>query len=292
MGREALMKKMSLLAAVMISVTVILSCAKKESPSGSSGAPSDTTFTQTPTGSTFGTATQTATLTATNTFTSSYTSTFTATATASAQETSTATATGTAVDGRFRNGMYPDGGYAGNYGSEMEENYPEYNFGGCDSAAAGGASGSRWRTVMKFDVSAIPSNAVVTGVSLTIYCSSFYSGAPELEAYPVTLTAWAQGSSCNVAEPAPAASWNHPWATPGGDYNISRKLFGPVTPAAAGYVDLVFGDYSVVQEWVSNPASNLGFVLMGGDAIKKAYFFMNHSTIAYRPLLTVNYYTP
>lgn len=160
------------------------------------------------------------------------------------------------------------------------------------------------RGLLSFDVAGqVPAGATVTAASLSLHLSKTTAGPVEISLYPV-LSAWGEGTSDAAAQEGkgvPAlpgdATWIHTfadtarWATPGGDF---------ATPASAtAAVDQV-GFYAwespaltaQVQAWLVQPATNLGWLLSGGestDGSAKRFDSREHPEPGNRPTLTITY---
>jgi hypothetical protein len=134
------------------------------------------------------------------------------------------------------------------------------------------------RGLVAFNLSSIPSNATVTAASLNLFLVKMGPVAPGNITVNKALRDWGEGNS-NAGSPgghgAPAqtndATWLHNffntsfWTTPGGDFLA--------TPSATAFVEEE-GRYHVwsgpgliadVQAWVSNPASNFGWAIIGNE---------------------------
>ncbi len=163
----------------------------------------------------------------------------------------------------------------------LAKGQPNTNFGNDGYLYIGG--NDILRSVLKFDVSSIAPNPVVSA-KLYVYYDAFSGGgtAHALRAYDVT-TPWAEGT----------ATWNTPWSVPGGDY---------VEPAAAS-VDIandtgtwkVLDVTALVQRWVTDPATNNGVMLRARNVTSYTVFRFPSSenwNPAEAPKLVVTYGVP
>jgi hypothetical protein len=161
------------------------------------------------------------------------------------------------------------------------------------------------RGLVAFDLSAIPSNATITAVSLNLFLVKMGPVAPGNITVRKALQNWGEGNS-NAGSPgghgASAqtndATWLHSffnssfWTTPGGDFSA--------TPSATAFVE-VEGVYHVwsgagmiadVQAWVSNPASNFGWFIIGNETDPgSAAKFATSESGTNRPRLDVTFTT-
>ena len=163
------------------------------------------------------------------------------------------------------------------------------------------------RGVIAFDLSAIPSNATVTAASLNLFLVKMGPVAPGNMTVNKALRNWGEGNS-NAGSPGGHGAtaqtndttWLHNffnssfWTTPGGDFLA--------TPSATAFVEVegVYHTWSGpgliadVQAWVSNPASNFGWFIIGneinpGSAAK--FGTSEHGTATSRPRLDVTFTT-
>jgi FtsP/CotA-like multicopper oxidase with cupredoxin domain len=165
-----------------------------------------------------------------------------------------------------------------------------------------GTTGAARRALIRFDLSAIPSNATISSVSLTLYNDRGKSGTQAVSLHRAT-AAWGEGTSNSNADPgkgAPAttgdATWTHrlypgtTWATPGGDYVATSS-------ASTGVGNSGIYNWSAaqmaadVQSWLGSPSSNFGWMIIGNEGAKATArrFFSRTGTTP--PVLRVTYTT-
>lgn len=157
---------------------------------------------------------------------------------------------------------------------------------------------TRRRGLVAFDLSSIPTNATVSAASLELTI------AQTSDPFERTMTAhrvsanWGEGTSLgtgsgNLATPGDA-TWTFrfvdvsSWATPGGDFAVApsgSQLVG--TFGTAAWSDA--GILSDVQAWVSNPATNFGWLIRGEEALGNTTrkFYSREGLVA--PKLIVTY---
>jgi hypothetical protein len=151
------------------------------------------------------------------------------------------------------------------------------NMGGHSHVAVGTtAQGTRSRGLFRFDLSAVPANAVITSVTITF-------DLPQLPRADLTgnshsihrvLTAWGEGTKTgNLGLPATAgeASWLHSahpatWQTPGGDFAAQPSGTQVLGPSPGVFTmnstpDLI----ADVQAWLADPSQNFGWLLKATD---------------------------
>jgi spore coat protein A len=159
------------------------------------------------------------------------------------------------------------------------------------------------RGLIQFDLSGIPATATITAVTLTMTNDRGKNGSPNVELHRV-LASWGEGTSVSDANPgkgAPSttndATWAHRfypgtlWATPGGDFDPTVSASVAVGNSA-NYNWSSAQMISDVQQWVSNPANNFGW-LIKGDEINSATArrFKSRDAGTTPPVLQVTYTT-
>ena len=134
------------------------------------------------------------------------------------------------------------------------------------------------RGLVAFNLSSIPSNATVTAASLNLFLVKMGPVAPGNMTVNKALRDWGEGNS-NAGSPgghgAPAqtndATWLHNffntsfWTTPGGDFSAAPSATAFVEEEGRYHVWNGAGLIADVQAWVSNPASNFGWAIIGNE---------------------------
>jgi hypothetical protein len=162
------------------------------------------------------------------------------------------------------------------------------------------------RAVMAFNLSAIPSNAVVTQVSLTLTLLKGNGGNTPVALHRLTKD-WGEGASfggpTGGASTPGSATWIHTaysnafWTNAGGDFDAATsgsQLLGvsgaPVWDSTTAGNQLMVNN---VQGWVSNPASNFGWILIGDEVnTSTAKEISSRDNSFGQPSLTVTYSVP
>src|SRR6476661_3681677 len=160
------------------------------------------------------------------------------------------------------------------------------------------------RGVLAFDVAGtIPPGSTLTAVTLSMNMSMTQAGAVTVELHKL-LADWGEGTShapMGEGDGAPAtpndATWRHRffdtvfWTTQGGDFSATVSAsqsvggIGQYTWSSAQMV-------ADVQSWLDNPASNFGWLVLGGEtAIAMAKRFDSRES-ASPPMLTVEFSGP
>jgi hypothetical protein len=179
--------------------------------------------------------------------------------------------------------------------------------GGASSAFFLGRLGTNGNTLKRrgaiaFDLSSIPSNAVITNVSMTLTLLRGSGGSTPVELHAFTKN-WGEGTSLGGpqggASSAGDATWIHTffpgatWTNPGGDFDAAVSgvqnvdFTGPVTWQSTGQM------VADVQRWVRNADSNFGWVMIGDEVnISTAKEFTSKEGFSGQPALTVTFSVP
>ncbi len=168
--------------------------------------------------------------------------------------------------------------------------------------------GNRRRTVMRFDLAAIPATAQVLSVTLTLHLSQKPPAAPATTASVHRLTAdWGESTS-DAGTPggngtmaaAGDATWIHTfspgslWATVGGDFVATASSTIPVDAVGSytwGSTPELVAD---VQSWVDGTNANFGWLLQGDESVNQTArrFDTRENLLAAGPTLSVVYVDP
>ena len=168
------------------------------------------------------------------------------------------------------------------------------NYGNSATIQAGGylSGPNQRRALFKFNISEIPSTAVVQSAIFTGVVSSVNSSFNKpLTFYKVTRS-WVEGNGTTNND----VNWTNAltgtgWTTSGGDYNASALAATTVGASGTFNWDIT----STVQTWVTTPANNFGVLLRSdelGSTSQYATFVSREGTQASRPKLTITYVTP
>jgi len=170
-------------------------------------------------------------------------------------------------------------------------------------------SARKRRGLIAFNLTAIPQEAKITGVSLTLHMSRTKPGnGPRTVTLHRVLQDWGEedshapaneggGASASVGD----ATWDfakmrtNRWETAGGDFvqgNSASQVVDGIEYYTWGSTEPMVAD---VQDWVSNPSENFGWLIKGNEtdiATAKRFDSRTNPTPAYRPLLPVEYEAP
>jgi len=191
----------------------------------------------------------------------------------------------------FQKLVSPSASYVGVADTFIDMYNPNVAAGGSQTMKVTSAMGARERCLIKFDLSLIPTGATVTQASLELfawYRSTSDLGSALITAYQVKRP-WTEI----------AATWNKAttviaWGMPG-----CNDPVGDYSPTTAVTTSLrwVNGTYSwdithMVQQWVANPLTNEGVVLLGtGQPVQYQFRTSEASGPTQRPLLRVTFTT-
>jgi spore coat protein A len=165
-----------------------------------------------------------------------------------------------------------------------------------------GTSGQSRRALIQFDLTAIPTTATITGVTLTMVNDRGKAGTQTVSLHRVTAS-WGEGTSNSNVDPGKGvaattndATWTHrfysstTWTTAGGDYvGGASASTGVGNSGTYNWTSAqVIAD---VQQWVSAPASNFGWILIGNETAKATARRFHSRTGTTPPALQVTYTT-
>ena len=158
------------------------------------------------------------------------------------------------------------------------------------------------RALIAFDLSSIPTGAIITKVDLTLNMSRTIVGAFDVDLHRVT-NDWGEGTSdapgqegtgTNAA--ANDVTWLHTffdgqlWNAPGGDF-IATSSASTSVDGEGAYTWTSEGMVTDVQDWLDDPSTNAGWMLITdeNDISAKRFDSRENSMEANRPQLFVEY---
>jgi hypothetical protein len=161
------------------------------------------------------------------------------------------------------------------------------------------------RGLVRFDLTGIPSNAVISSATLTLY-HSLGQPAPANVAVHRALASWGEGTSnpkgnegSGIDATPGDATWLHTffdtsfWTTPGGDFVTDASATTSVGPDYGFYAWSGDNLTSDVQAWVDGSAANAGWILIGDEVLKfgsaKRFSTNENPVEAERPTLIVEW---
>lgn len=171
--------------------------------------------------------------------------------------------------------------------------------GGNDLELGGGASGGNViRSLLKFDLTAIPVTSTIESASLNLWFSSTNNSAPiDISLFKVSRDWNENEASWTYSEKLPTFI---PWTYKGGDYVTSNKLATVSGLTSPTTLDADKKQWNIpvhiIQNWRNDLSSNYGFIIKSDTESTNIYkkFVSSENTIdsIYKPLLEVTYKTP
>jgi hypothetical protein len=170
----------------------------------------------------------------------------------------------------------------------------------------GNATNSLRRALVAFDLTSIPSNATITSAT---YSMALSQAGPSTAGANISLNKvsrdWGEGAS-NAGSPGGQgaaaqtgdATWIHAffntsfWTNPGGDFSPTASATTFVQTEGTVYEWSGSGLLADVQSWVSNPANNFGWIILGNEAdAGSADRFNSRENTVNPPRLTLTFQT-
>lgn len=187
----------------------------------------------------------------------------------------------------FQKFVSPEASYSGVLDTYISLYEPNANQGGSTTLKVHSGVSGRERILIKFDISRVPTTATVT--EATLYLFAWYRNqtfALDTTAYQV-LRRWNQNDATWNAATA-TTFWGQPGCSaPGSDYDPSASAMATLNFTNRYYSwDLT----DMAQEWVANPLSNEGVVIVGeGPAAQYQLRASEIPAADQRPYLVLTY---
>jgi hypothetical protein len=180
-------------------------------------------------------------------------------------------------------------GYSGAEDTSIYKYDPDVSYYGDATIRVG--QKQQWATLLRFNLSSIPSNAVITRATLEIYAVGWGGTDVGMNAYAVFRSTTLSQATWNRAQSS------NPWAVAGCDSTTTDRR----ADAESGAMTSGFGKWSIfpvasaVQGWVSGSLANNGFLLRAPwlkYADNVSFASSEYSDVTIRPRLVVTYYVP
>jgi hypothetical protein len=178
--------------------------------------------------------------------------------------------------------------------------FPSNNFGISTTFQVGTTGFQPIKSLLQFDLSSLPSNAIISSAVLTLVCTNVGNATSMAVQVRRALTDWFEGNSVSGTTTINGSTWNlrnHigsvQWGsnTPGGlegtDYSATAAATVNVTSAGTYNFDLT----SEVVAMASGLVTNRGWWIFGSlvDNNFKTFASSDNATPANRPKLTITY---
>lgn len=189
----------------------------------------------------------------------------------------------------FQNGALPDSGYAGAEDAYLAQVNPDTNYGASSSLFLDGYDGGNdLSSLLRWDISAIPSDAIIESVSINI--EVFNPSGSSYSLYELN-RAWVE-NEVTWNQYASAGSWQTAGAL--GASDRESTVLATLSPASGSHTIHLNNDgIALVQSWVDGSSINHGVIAGDTDSTDGVDFYSSEtSTIANRPKLTVVYSLP
>jgi hypothetical protein len=177
---------------------------------------------------------------------------------------------------------------------------------GVNLFAGNNGNGATRRALLNFDLSAIPADATITGVTLSLYATVATSVTQTVTLTRLT-TDWGEGTSnagnfggggSGAAATTGDATWQYSfysttsWTSAGGDFAAGASASTSVASASATYTWNSPGMIADVQTWLADSSTNFGWIVQGNEGANgtaKAFASREAANSTQRPQLTITY---
>lgn len=164
-------------------------------------------------------------------------------------------------------------------------------------------SGNIRRALLQFDVSSIPSTALITSVSLTLNVDQVSSSTTDNFSLHKITTPWGEGTSngsgAGASAVAPDATWSDAmlgtssWTTAGGDYETMASQTLAIDNSTG---NKTFASNPIllldVQSWINGNNTNSGWILIGDETANNTTRRFGSKDSGTAPVLSITYYEP
>jgi hypothetical protein len=184
----------------------------------------------------------------------------------------------------FQDGLFPSLSYAGTRDTYLNSKSTGANFGTANTLLIDGSPD--YATLLKWDVSAIPTGSVVTSAAIELYVTDTSSGAYEVYALQ---RAWDE-LSATWQQYAAGLNWASAGANSTADHGSA--VLGTVSPSNTGTLRIALSAAGIaaVQAWVNDPAANHGVLIQDYGVSSGADFNSSETaTASQRPKLIIGY---
>jgi hypothetical protein len=164
-------------------------------------------------------------------------------------------------------------------------------------------SGNNRRALLQFDLSSIPSTALITSVTLTLNVDQVSSSTTDNFSLHKITTPWGEGTSngggAGGSAVAPDATWTDAmlgtssWTTAGGDYDAVASQTLAIDNSIG---NKTFTSNPIllldVQNWVNGNNINSGWILIGDETTNNTTRRFGSKDAGTAPVLSITYFQP
>lgn len=181
-----------------------------------------------------------------------------------------------------------------------EDNQSNSNGAGDFIFAGNNGGSSPRRSLLQFDLSSIPTGAIINSASVTLELSQTGAGASDV-AFHRLLTSWGEstsdapgGEGGGTAAATGDATWLHTsfdnqfWTNPGGDFDSAASSTNNVDVLGSQTWTGLAGD---VQGWLDGDFGNFGWIIIGDESVagSSSNRFNSRTNASGVPTLTVDF---
>jgi len=183
-------------------------------------------------------------------------------------------------------------GYVGTTDTTLVDWLPDVNNGSAEILDT--VRDRRTVSLLRFDLSSIPSNSAVESAQLSLYLTYSDAGTQTRPAQVHSMLGpWVE-SEATWNQRAAGQSWTGVGPQAGADYTATSEDSVQTGPAGTW---LTWDVTALVQTWIRHPATNYGLVLLDPNSYQdpphggefRSYASSEHPTLTWRPQLVVTY---
>ncbi|MCF8285173.1 MAG: tandem-95 repeat protein [Sphingobacteriales bacterium] len=213
----------------------------------------------------------------------------------------------TAASGKYKRGVDIAGvtsstDYFSTSDNYIDKNSSSTNKGTSTSASLTSRTSKNKKSLLKFDLSSLPSSTTISSATLTLTTSSSYTYSSSEGPFPATIyranQAWTEtGSTWSNYKSSTAWPGSSGASTSGTDYTTANSSTITNTSDKSTGSTVTSNITAMAQAWITSSATNLGLLIVplvsstGNTRTYSFYSRENTTNNAYKPKLTVEYST-
>ncbi len=186
----------------------------------------------------------------------------------------------------FQDGVAPSLDYAGTRDTKLRSDAPSTPFGDADFLEVD--AGPDYTSLIRWDLSSIPDSAIVLDATLVLNVTNVSTASYQL--YTVS-SAWDE-SDATWIERSSGQAWSIPGAS--GEQDRSDLSLSDVDGPVLGEIRIPLSSSAIttIQEWVSDPIRNHGFIVQNYETADDGLDFASREATdpSHRPRLEVGYH--